>query len=78
MLFLDVREAFDPRAVHEHRVAWHKLCDDTVGSVHGGHEGYRRARDGVPALLYTREERLDRATKGADPRTEQTTREPNR
>ena len=39
-----------------------------------------RAFDGiVQPYLYTREERVDRATKGADPRTEQTTtREPDR
>ena len=53
MLFLDVREEFDPRAVHEHRVAWHKLCDDTASSVHCGHESYRRACDGVPSFALT-------------------------
>ena len=64
MLFLDVREAFDPRAVHEHRVAWHKLCDDTVSSVHCGHESYRRACDGVPSLLLHTRRKTRSSNKG--------------
>ena len=55
-------------------MTWHKLCDDTVDSVRCGHEGYRQSvRRYCNLYFYPREERLDRATKGADPRTKQTT-----
>ena len=53
-------------------VTWHKFSDDTVVS---GHEGYRQRTTVLQPYFYTRKERLDGATKGADPRTEQTTRE---
>ena len=45
-------------------VTQHKLFDDTVGSVRCGHEGLQTARTTVlQPYFYTREERLDGATK---------------
>ena len=43
ILFLIVREAFEPDAVYVAGVwmTWHKLCDDTVECVRCGQGGYR-------------------------------------
>ena len=62
----------------EIRETWHKLCDDTVGSVRCGHEGLQRPRSTVLSTYFSaRKQDSIEQKKGADPRTEQPTREPS-
>ena len=70
---------FEPCAAHEHRETWHRLCDDTVVSSRCDHDGLQAERTTVlqPYFLLTREEDSIEQFRAPDPRTEQTTREPD-